>query len=268
MYYNNIECEVILEINDSESVIEIDVGSESYQDEFGIYDEPISRKLIVNNNYITAEKITQSSIIEDKKKMLIDVEKQSAKKFTEANELIRNEKQKLNQELKELKDKITRFDGMLEFYNFVNNDYQFFFSKSGIGKSKIVRKDEMLLYKDGRDTKEKAVGFKCILISDKDTQRYAGKFRIGMEVYHYSDGSGGANYVQGYKTLEEAIFEYKDYLKSDINITSHDVETCNKFNIVNEKVISYEVKQKNKQKENNEKEIKRLEANIIRLENA
>jgi len=268
MYYNNIECEVISKINEYESVIEIDTGTESYQEEFGIYEEPISRKLIVDNKHITKEKITSSSIILEKEKMLSEITNIKNEKVKEANIVIRNEKKELENQLKEIKSKLTKFDGMIEFYKFVNNDYKYFLSNSGINQLKIVSKDEMLLYKDGRDTKEKAVGFKCILIEDKDTKRYTGKFKIGMEVYRYSDGSGGANFIQGFETLKDAISAYKDYLGTNINVNSYDVATCKMYNIVNEKVTNFDNIMKNRQKENNEKEIERLEANLERLKNA
>lgn len=263
-YYNNIECEVVAELPNNESVIRFITGT--YHDEEEYYSEPIETSLVVSNKYLTCEPIEKSTIIKEKELMLNEISSLKNQKIKEANQQIRNEKQELITEIKELKEKLENFNGLNEFYKFVNNEYKFFFSKSGIGKFKIVSKEELLEYKDGRDTREKAIGFKYVHVLDKQTQKYKGKYEIAMEVYHYSDGSGGATYIKGFSTLDEAIQAYKEYLNANININNYDVETCNRYHVVNEKVINYEVTMKNKQKENNQKEILRLKANIERLE--
>lgn len=69
-FYQNMECRVIAELPNDESVIELVTGIcyENNHDDYQSYAEPIEQRIVVQNRYITDYIVTADSAYIDAKK--------------------------------------------------------------------------------------------------------------------------------------------------------------------------------------------------------
>lgn len=104
-FYNNIECEVIAELPGNEVAIRFITGlCYEHDSEFGPSAEPIESTLVVQKKQLTDKPITKDDIILERENMLKEIERIKYNRIQEANIQIRQERDKLEKELKVLRE--------------------------------------------------------------------------------------------------------------------------------------------------------------------
>ena len=101
-YYNNIECVVVAQLPNNESVIEFVTGiyyePTNQQDDYSNYSEPIEQRLIVNNKYLSNKILTIDDGLAEYNKIIKDANNKAAG-------IIRNANAQAKQELVEIQNK-------------------------------------------------------------------------------------------------------------------------------------------------------------------
>ena len=104
-FYNNIECEVVAELPGNEVAIRFITGLfYEYDSEFGSSAEPIESTLVVQKKQLTDKPITKDDIVLERENMLKEIEQIKINRIQEANIQIRQERDKLEKELKILRE--------------------------------------------------------------------------------------------------------------------------------------------------------------------
>lgn len=82
VYYNNIECTVIAQLSNNESVIEFVTGiyyePTNQQDDYSNYCEPIEQRLVVNNKYLSNKILTIDDGLAEYNKIIKDANNKAA----------------------------------------------------------------------------------------------------------------------------------------------------------------------------------------------
>lgn len=129
-YYNNIECEIIAELKETEEVvIELDTAVYEESDEFGHYFEPIYRRIIVKKSEITDKKITKDNILEEldifKKQERLKVLKEGKGFLLKAKQRERDICKKSEALESSYLKKVDKFKSLETMYKYLNGDYKY-----------------------------------------------------------------------------------------------------------------------------------------------
>lgn len=131
-FYQNMECRVIAELPNDESVIELVTGMcyENNHDNYGSsYVEPIEQRIVVQNRYITDYIVTTDSAYVDAKQIIKDAEIKAQSIISNANQTVRKEYSDIQQKIKDFKKDIEELKKTSQYIEtakkFLNKEYKY-----------------------------------------------------------------------------------------------------------------------------------------------
>ena len=145
-YYNNIECVVVAQLPNNESVIEFVTGiyyePTNQQDDYSNYSEPIEQRLIVNNKYLSNKILTIDDGLAEYNKIIKDANNKAAGIIRNANAQAKQELVEIQNKTKQIKIDIEKLEKASPYYEtakkFINKEYKY-----AIQHHKIYTLDEM-----------------------------------------------------------------------------------------------------------------------------
>jgi len=126
-----MECRIIAELPNNESVIELVTGIyyENNQDDYQSYAEPIEQRIIVPNKYITDYVVTTDSAYLDAQKIIKDAEIKAQSIISNANQAVRKEYLDIQQKIKDFKKDIEKLEKGSPYVQtakkFLNKEYKY-----------------------------------------------------------------------------------------------------------------------------------------------
>lgn len=143
-FYQNMECRIIAELPNDESVIELATGIyyDGNQDDYQSYVEPIKQRIVVQNKYITDYALTTDSAYIDAKKIIKNAELKAKEIISNANQTVKKEYSDIQQRIKDFKKDIEELEKASPYIQtakkFLNKEYKY--AVKGIN---ILSVDEM-----------------------------------------------------------------------------------------------------------------------------
>lgn len=130
-FYQNMECKIVAELPNNESVIELVTGMyyENNQDDYQSYVEPIEQRIVVQNRYITDYIVTTDSAYIDAKKIIKDAEIKAKEIISNANQTVKKEYSDIQQRIKDFKKDIEELEKASPYIQtakkFLNKEYKY-----------------------------------------------------------------------------------------------------------------------------------------------
>ncbi len=130
-FYQNMECRVIAELPNDESVIELVTGMhyENNHDDYQSHAEPIEQRIVVQNRYITDYIVTADSAYIDAKKIIEDAELKALLIISNANQTVKKEYSDIQQRIKDFKKDIEELEKASPYIQtakkFLNKEYKY-----------------------------------------------------------------------------------------------------------------------------------------------
>lgn len=263
MYYGTVKVELVADIGD-EYVVELIYGEYEDGDEYGSYFEPAYTKIIVPKNMITEHPLVDDSIINIHKQMIIDTESEIRKMKSDANSKIREQHRTYTDQIKELKERGSKYRGINEYLKFIDGEYEYFVFEACDYSNKvgIRRFDEAMCSGDKHELA--AISYRA---GNHHNKKY---FNDGsLFLNQYSDDSGSCKYkIRGFVTLDEAKSFFKSQIDSgDIKPSGCVVTACDKWDIQCDKVDEYKTELEKTHKADIIKKRTKLKAELETLKN-
>ncbi len=130
-FYQNMECRIIAELPNDESVIELATGIyyDGNQDDYQSYVEPIEQRIVVQNKYITDYALTTDSAYIDAKKIIKNAELKAKEIISNANQTVKKEYSDIKQRIKDFKKDIEDLEKASPYTQtakkFLNKEYKY-----------------------------------------------------------------------------------------------------------------------------------------------
>lgn len=132
-YYNNIECTVVAQLPNNESVIEFVTGiyyePTNQQDDYSNYSEPIEQRLIVDNKYLSNKILTIDDGLAEYNKIIKDANNKAQEIIRNANTKARQELVEIQNKTKQIKIDIEKLEKASPYYEtakkFINKEYKY-----------------------------------------------------------------------------------------------------------------------------------------------
>lgn len=130
-FYQNMECRIIAELPNDESVIELATGIyyDGNQDDYQSYVEPIKQRIVVKNKYITDYALTTDSAYIDAKKIIKNAELKAKEIISNANQTVKKEYSDIQQRIKDFKKDIEELENASPYIQtakkFLNKEYKY-----------------------------------------------------------------------------------------------------------------------------------------------
>jgi len=249
-FYCNKPCNFICDLG-AEAVIEILSKVDLYYEET----EPIYQKVIVDKKYITKKPIQSEDILKQYAKAEVEINK----KKLEANKEIYNEKIKLLKEISDLKEKISKFDGLEKMYNYIDGKIKYIVYKNCYNK--LIEELNNAKTSDSNNAELSAVSFR--------SKRAIGCHgNIKMFISQYSDDSGNQRYeIEGFENFEDAK-EYALELinHKNFNINKYYINEFKKWGIECPKLKKYEEENLKQNERKRQKRIEELQKELQKLQ--
>lgn len=135
VYYNNIECVVVAQLPNNESVIEFVTGiyeEPSFHQDGHTWQgsvEPIEQRLVVHNKYLSNKTLTSDDGIIEYNRIIKDANKKAAEIVRNANTQARQDLVDIQNKTKQIKIDIEKLEKASPYYEtakkFINKDYKF-----------------------------------------------------------------------------------------------------------------------------------------------
>ena len=261
MYYQNKECRVVMTLPNHESVIEIQIGDEIYDPESG----PYGTKLVVPTNQLTEEPIVVDDVIKECNLLRNKATDQAKREATRILSETRTEKLALDKSLKELKEKVKKFEGLEEYYDYLNGDIKWVVYEDieNCWRNGIEKLNEIMC--EVTESNLAAVSFRTSIKNWSKEPHI--KLKAKMYINQYSDDSGNRKLkVKGFKTFEEAKEYFINQFESmDFQIRPSHVKTCKKWDIKLDKIEKFIKEEEDRNEKTREKRKKKLEEELKNL---
>lgn len=269
-YYLGKPCEVLHEINENESLIEIPSYLLYWSDQHSWdeyrepdYCESEMTKIIVSNKYLSDKNLKIESYIESKitdsiTKQKEEIEKIKKSAYEERNK-ITSEINDLKNTKKNLIEKYKDFPLIEDAISLVMQDDEYYLEMS-------TWHPKLLKPSDFKADKEI---MKAIVIK-RDLNKYSNQSKIIVRINYYSDGSGSnGNIVKPAKNLKEAQEIFTQLIEQTIKerdeLTDSFIRIADELLLTNDHVEKYRCESSKKLREKKIEKIKKAEEELLRL---
>jgi hypothetical protein len=233
VYYLNKPVVFLAEAKD-EVLIELTSGEARFDEYDGPgYTESMETKILVHKKYIKESPV---NIDDNFKKSIQEIDNLKKNALNEIERLKRDarsemnvEKYKIENELKELKHRTSKYNGLsqmldylegkIKYVVYIDSEYSWRF---GI--------DELDKLGEGKETELVSVSFR----SKRQIEWRKADFQ--MYVGNYSDDSGSKYIVEGFETLEAATERFFKVCDEKKSFSISEIEKCDKLGIVHPRV--------------------------------